>query len=419
MNGDMGDGYRVVEYDLAIDYRVGPGRLTGRARVAAVATGPLRRLTLDLAAALRVAKVTVDGKQARYAHHGGKLTVTPARPVPEGAAFAVEIRYAGNPAPIRSHWGDIGWDHLDDGVLVASQPFGAPSWFPCKDHPSDKAAYRIAVTTASAYQVLVTGTLVATRTSASTTTWVYELPQPTPTYLVSVQIGRYELHRSPGDLLLAAPARLTVPARHDFARQPRMMTLFTELFGPYPFPQYTVVVTDADLDVPVEAQSLSVFGANHVDGHRGCERLVAHELAHQWFGNSLTIADWRHIWLNEGFATYAEWLWSSASGGQPPRWHAARAHQTLATLPQDLPLADPGTPNLFDERVYLRGALTLHALHTHLGTPAYTALVTDWVAAHRHGHVTTDAFLTHCAGYGDVGPLLRQWVLSPALPPCP
>ena len=81
------------------------------------------------------------------------------------------------------------------------------------------------------------------------------------------------------------------------------------------------MVTDDDLDDPIEAQGMAIFGANHVDGRRTHERLVVHELAHQWFGNSLTVADWRHIWLNEGFATYAEWLWSEASGGQP----AARA----------------------------------------------------------------------------------------------
>ncbi|MFC5288421.1 M1 family metallopeptidase [Actinokineospora guangxiensis] len=411
-------GYRVAEYDLEIDYRVGPGRLTGRARIVAVAEGQLRRLTLDLAAPLRVAKVAVDGRLARYGHVGGKLTVTPARPLAAGAAFTVDIRYSGNPAPIRGRWGDIGWDHLDDGVLVAAQPIGAPSWFPCNDHPSDKAAYRIAVTTASAYQVMVTGVLESTRRSSSTTTWVYRLAAPTPTYLVSVQIGRYVLHHSPGQVptTVAAPARAAAAARHDFARQQRMIAEFGALFGPYPFPEYSVVVADADLDVPVEAQALSVFGTNHVDGRRGSERLIAHELAHQWFGNSLTIAAWRHIWLNEGFATYAEWLWSEASGGLPAATHAGRARRELAAAPQDLVLADPGVDRLFDDRVYLRGALTLHALRGRLGEERFWALVAAWVEGHAYGTVTTEGFLAHCAAYGDVVGLLSAWVLSPALP---
>ena len=128
---------------------------------------------------------------------------------------------------------------------------------------------------------------------------------------------------------LLVPPRLLAAAEHDLARQPAMMALFEEQFGPYPFAAgYTVVVTDDDLEIPLEAQGLSVFGANHMDGRRGSERLVAHELAHQWFGNSLTVGRWRDIWLHEGFACYAEWLWSERvrRAGRPTAWRARSAH---------------------------------------------------------------------------------------------
>jgi aminopeptidase len=139
-----------------------------------------------------------------------------------------------------------------------------------------------------------------------------------------------------------------------------MMTVFERLFGAYPFPQYTVVITEDELEIPIEAQGMSAFGANQLRDDHAEERLVAHELAHQWFGNSLTVQAWRHIWLNEGFACYAEWLWSEQSGGPSADRHATRHWQRLAGLPQDLVVADPGPKRMFDARLSKQGALTLH-----------------------------------------------------------
>lgn len=307
---------------------------------------------------------------------------------------------------------------------MASQPTGAPSWFPCNDHPADKAAYRIAVTTQSRYAVVANGTLVERRAGANTTTWVYEQPAPMPSYLATVQIGRYRLFDLVGGPIpqrAAVPPRLLAAAGHDFGRQPEMMTAFECVFGPYPFDEYAVVVVDEELEVPVEAHGLSIFGANHVDGRRGSERLVAHELAHQWFGNSLTVADWRHIWLNEGFAKYAEWLWSELSGGEPARTHAARWWTVLAGQPRDLRLADPGVRRMFDDRVYQRGALTLHALRVAVGDGPFFTLVRDWTRTHRHGTVSTEQF-TALAQRHTTRPLaglFAEWLYEPALPPLP
>ncbi|WP_018558753.1 M1 family aminopeptidase [Streptomyces sp. BoleA5] len=387
-------GYRVTHYDLELDYRPAANRLSGRARISAVADRALSAFSLDLGA-FRLDRVLVDGRPARYTHRAGKLRVRPAKALPEGP-FAVEVRYVGNPRPVRSRdWGELGWEQLEDGALVASQPIGAPSWFPCNDHLGDRAGYRITVTAPSPYTVVANGSLESYRVGASTTTWVYDQPQPMPPYLATVQIGQYELIDHLGGPLpqpAAVPPRLTADFAHDFGRQPRMVEAFTEFFGPYPFGEYAVVVVDEELEVPVEAHGVSVFGRNHLDGRRGGERLVAHELAHQWFGNSLALADWRHIWLNEGFAAYAEWLWAESCGETTAARSAARAHAKLAAQPQDLRLADPGVRRMFDDRVYKRGALTLHALRTVMGDPAFFRLLRAWTAAHRHGTVTTGQF---------------------------
>jgi aminopeptidase N len=416
-------GYRVSHYDLELDYRIEPNRLAGRATIAAVSRQTLSRFSLDLAQ-LRVDRVRVNGEPAKFTHRPHKLYVTPARPIPLGTQFRVEVRYAGTPRPLSGRWGDIGWDELTDGALVASQPVGAPSWFPCDDHPAGKASYRVTLTTASAYSVLVTGDLVSRRRGGSTTTWVYERPEPTPSYLMSVQIGRYEevaLATGPVPQRAAIPARLRRPFARDFGRQGRMMVELERLFGRYPFGEYVVVVTDDELEEPIEAQGMAVFGANHIDGRRTHERLAVHELAHQWFGNSLTIADWRHIWLNEGFATYAEWLWSEVSGGPAVTALAAQWHARIAAGPADLCVADPGVARMFDPRVYKRGALTLHALRRRIGDERFFTLLRAWCATYRHATVTTQDFMAlaklHAAEPLD--DLFTAWLDKPALPPLP
>ena len=414
-------GYHVEHYDLDLDYKVDPNRLTGRAVLTAVAVQPLTRFTLDLGT-FKVPRVTVDGRAAKFAHRGGKLRVTPSRPVPDGATFTVEVRYVGNPKPVSSRWGDVGWDELTNGALVASQPVGAPSWFPCNDHPADKATYRITVTTDAPYAVLVTGVLTSRRRSAGTRTWVYERPEPTATYLVSVQIGQYdEMTLAPGRLpqTAAVPSRLRRDAAHDLGRHGKIMKALEGWFGPYPFGNYQLVVTDDDLDDPIEAQGMAIFGANHIDGKRTHERLVVHELAHQWFGNSLTIADWSHIWLNEGFATYAEWLWSESTGDRSATSHAREWHAAVAARPADLVLADPGVTRLFDERVYKRGALVLHALRARIGDERFFGLLRAWAAQHRHGTVATGQFVALAAAHADtdVSGLFDAWLFRKALPP--
>jgi aminopeptidase N len=412
-------GYRVAHYDLEIDYKLVANRLDGRARITAVAEHALARFSLDLAD-FKVPRVLVDGRRAKFALRAGKLHVTPAKPVAAGATFIVEVRYVGSPKPIPGRWGDIGWDELTDGALVASQPVGAPSWFPCNDHPSDKASYRIAVATAAPYTVVATGVLASRRRSAGTRTWVFERTEPTASYLVSVQIGRYEEVRLATGRVpqtAAIPATLRTAFARDTGRHGAIMDALEGFFGPYPFGNYQLVVTDDELDDPIEAQGMSVFGANHIDGKRTHERLVVHELAHQWFGNSLTIAGWQHIWLNEGFATYAEWLWSEASGGRSAKAHAREWHAKVAAEPADLVLADPGVDRLFDPRVYKRGALALHALRTRIGDERFFGLLRTWTAQHRHATVTTDQFVA-LAG-PDHTDFLRTWLHRAALPPLP
>lgn len=416
-------GYRVTRYELDLTYRMSANNLRGRAVITATATEPLRSIQLDLAPHLDVSKVTIDrGQIVRYTRPRGKLAVTLTEPLAVGAAFTLTIRYSGNPRPIRGAWGEVGWEELTDGVLVAGQPNGASSWFPCNDHPASKAPFHITLTTDSPYRAVITGSLVGKKRSGSTTTWQFDLPHPTPTYLASINLGQYEhLEVRDGKVPFHAyvPADLKAGFRVAFARQVEMIDVFSDLFGPYPFSEYKVVVTDDELEIPLEAMGMSTFGRNTVEAGDSDERLIAHELAHQWFGNAVTAAEWKHIWLHEGFACYAEWVWTEFSGGADAGSHALRYYAKLQNSPQNILLADPGPKDMFDDRIYKRGALTLHALRLTIGDEAFFALLKKWVATFSGKTVTTDDFLHMAADHSpvDLRPLWSAWLYSEPLPP--
>lgn len=416
-------GYHVEHYALDLQYKTATNRLSAVATITAVSEQELSRFTLDLSR-LQASRVSVNGRRAAKTQSNGKLTVVPSAPIAAGVDFIVIVEYSGSPAPRRSKWGLVGWEELDDGVIVASQPNGAPTWFPCNDHPADRATYNIRVSTEQAYTVLCNGVLTSHTVASGRGTWVYEQVEPTSTYLATVQIGRYTVEEVglgtvPG--LLAYPKRLQGRVRADFALLPGMMGYFESVFGPYPFNGYTAVVTPDALEIPLEAQSMAIFGANHVDGFGGEERLIAHELAHQWFGNGVGLAAWQHIWLNEGFACYAEWLWSEHSGKEATDALARYFHGQLRIGSQDILLGDPGPADMFDDRIYKRGALALHALRVTVGDEQFFALLRSWTSRDRSCTVTTADFCSHAQGFSTVplGPLFDAWLFTPALPALP
>ncbi len=409
--------YAVRCYRIDLDYKIATNHLAARAVLEIEALEDLDQVALDLYG-LSVSRVRVDGRQARYTHRDRKLRVTLPSKTKRGGRVKVDVQYAGKPRPIPSVFGAVGWEELDDGVLVAAQPCGAPSWFPCNDRPDDKARYRFAVTVADGYRVIANGRLEAREKRAGKTTWRFRQDEPMAPYLAVLHIGRYVSTRAGERVELVHPRGVAVGTGTAFARQADMVDAFAELFGPYPFGEYAAVITEDELEIPLEAQTLSTFGANHVAAGWENERLVAHELAHQWFGNSLTVASWKDIWLHEGFACYSEWLWSELSGGRSAAAWASDHHRRLAALPQDLVLGDPGRDLMFDDRVYKRGALTVHALRGVLGDQFFPML-REWTTESRWSSVSTPAFVAHAQRYthADVAGLIDAWVYRTPLPP--
>ena len=421
-HGDM--AYGVDHYELDLTYKAAGNQLSGRAQLSVTTAVDTPVITLDLHA-LKATNVEVSGATLRrWSHRSSRLTLRFIDTVPAGTVLSLSISYAGRPQPMPGPDGQAGWEELADGAIVAAQPHGAPSWFPCNDRAADKATYRISVTTDTAYTVVANGSLVARRKVGRATQWTYVMDEPMAPYLAAVQIGRYEVSEVPGALVpmrLVHPTRLRAAVADVFGDQPRMLEVFTEWFGPYPFSEYVVVVTDDVLEIPLESQALSTFGSNHCTRSWEAQRLIAHELSHQWFGNGVTAQQWRDIWLHEGFACYAEWLWSEAAGIATTQEQVSRHHALLGAAAQDLVVTAPGPSQMFDERVYKRGALTLHALRCEVGDEVFFTILRSWVSQHRGGVVSTGQFEALCdrtAGRRLTG-LFDAWLRRTSLPPLP
>jgi len=412
--------YDVLHYDLDLGYKLVGNRLDGDVTLTCIARGDVRFVHVDLAR-LRVAKVWVDGKVARATHRSGRIRVDVI--AAEGEPFELRVKYSGQPGTIVTRTlGEAGWEELKDGVIVAAQPHGAPAWFPCNDRPDNKATYTFRLAAPSDYYVAMSGDLTDEVRRGSTTQWTYHQHAPMATYHATVQIGRYAVRELDDRIRVVAPTDVRGEGYDaSFGQQPAMMRFFESRFGPYPLESYTAVITDDDLEIPLESQSLSTFGRNFASTDWDSVRLVAHELSHQWFGNAVTVGSWHDIWLHEGFACYAEWLWSEESGRESTADRAARHHQKLARSAQDLLLADPTPDLMFDDRVYKRGALTLHALRCELGDDRFFEILQRWVADHRGGNVTTQDFEDLCTTVAGrpLTTLFDAWLRARPLPALP
>lgn len=416
-------GYDVESYDIDLDWQAATGSIEATTTIDLTATEDLSSLNLDLHG-LDVGQVIVDGEASRFSRDGRELTIELPAPLGTGTATRIVVDYAGRPVPIRlgTDVFRVGWHTDGPDAYVVSEPAGAATWFPSNDHPTDKATFRFEVTVDEGTEVIANGLLRSSETVDGRTTWVYESSDLMATYLASVVIGDLAFDESvtPSGVVVrnAAPVRLAEEAERDFAATGEMLTVFEDWFGPYPFEVYGHVVVDEDLGFALENQTLSLFGSDLVTGAGAIDRFVAHELAHQWVGNAVSPASWRDIWLNEGFATYAEWIWEQESGG------ATIAESARATHPRadfGVPPGEPGPAELFHPTVYLRGGLVLHALSVEIGEDAFRSLLREWFARHDDTAASTDDLLALAEEVSgqELDGLFDAWVYGEELPGLP
>ncbi|MEX3101603.1 MULTISPECIES: M1 family metallopeptidase [unclassified Streptomyces] len=412
-------GYHVAHYDLTLGYDPAKKHLDGKAVLTARATQDLTRFDLDFTGP-KITGLTVDGRAAAYRRSGQELVVTPPRTLRKGRPFRVTVTYQGTPAPVTDPDGSLdGWIPTDDGAFVAGEPQGAMTWFPANNHPLDKASYDVTITVPQGRTAVANGVLLGQWTKNGRTTFRWQQREPMAAYLATATVGTFKVRqyttKSGIKVYDAVDPREANAADPVLKKLPSVLEWESKLFGPYPFRAAGSIVDHApQVGYALETQTRPVY-----DRAPDLSVLV-HESAHQWFGDSVSLTSWKEIWLNEGFATYAEWLYDEQHGGDS----AQKTFDALYARPAGdglwkFPPGNPGSgANIFGQPVYARGAMTLHVLRKAVGDRAFFRILRAWATEHRDGHGTTTQFqkLAERASGKDLAPLFRTWLYTAGKP---
>ncbi|WP_443067099.1 M1 family metallopeptidase [Streptomyces sp. NBC_01428] len=394
-------GYDVTHYGLTLSYDPRGKRLTGTADITARALQNLSAFHLDLLG-MNVSDVTVEGRKARWSRAGQELTVRPADDLDKGRTFRATVRFSGSPRTITDPDGSKeGWLRTADGALGLGEPTGSMAWFPGDHHPSDKASYDVRVSVPEGLQAVSNGELRSETTSGGRTTYAWHTAEPMASYVATLAIGHYDITRSTTKkglpVYVAVDPTQAKASRKVLAGIPGIIDWEAYNFGPYPFSSTGAIVDRADdAGYALETQNRPVF-----PGAPDTATLV-HELAHQWFGDSVTPKSWRDMWLNEGFATYAEWLWQEDHDGESADEIFHALYKGDYYEPADnseiwaFPPADPpDAAHISDPPVYYRGAMVLHKIRRLVGDDAFYDIVQGWAATHRHRNADTADFTAY------------------------
>jgi aminopeptidase N len=386
---DGNGGYDVKHYAIHDTYRLRSGRLTGWTDITAVATAKLSAFNLDLL--LDVDRVSIDGARAAYrkpSRH--ELRVTPAAPIRKGTRFTVRVRYHGVPEDLR-YEGDRGWISDNREAMATNEPHIAPYWFPANDHPRDKATFDITVRVPRGNQLISNGELVSTRHSDAWSAWHWRMSEPMAPYLAFFAAGRFTVESGTrlglpytNAVSKRLPARAQQRAMTLMRRSPRIVRWLESQLGPYPFSSTGGVTTALYSGFALENQSRPTYP--YLGAGREATAIVVHELAHQWFGDDVSVDRWRDIWLNEGFAQFVEWWYAEQHGGlsaQDQLLHTYAHPNRYGWTGQKI--ATPGAERLFAMPVYVRGGMTVQALRHRIGDEAFGTLLRTWVRRHAGG----------------------------------
>lgn len=411
-------GYDVLHYEIDLDIDPVANTIQALTTITAQATQELSEFNLDLSG-LTVEDIEVNGSAAEYSRYNTELVIVPANPLAAGAEFVTEVSYSGSPEPISDpsvHFFKLGWHNTEGVVFTASQPSGSMSWFPSNNHPTDKATFEIRITVPAPLTAASNGILVEETSVDGYTTTTWRMDDPMATYLAAVYVGdfeRVETNQPDGPLIRDYVPRTDSDEIVEALRiTPEVIRYYEDLLGPYPFEVYGSIVMPFSLDLALENQTLSVHGRYTIDPFT-----VAHEILHQWIGNSSTLDDWRETWLHEGFATYLSAMYMAEYHGWNldewmAHWHTQMG-DSGGVPPLEIEIAQ-----MFGSSVYFRGALTLHALRKFAGDSVFAEILRTHYQQSANANTNTAAFLeivTELAG-PEATELVESWLAENPIP---
>ncbi|MCT2584959.1 M28 family peptidase [Actinophytocola gossypii] len=410
---DGNAGYDVGHYDVRLDYDPAvPDRLTGDTTVTATATQDLDRFHLDFEG-YTIAGATVNGDPAEHRREGEhELVLTPSETIRSGKKFTVRVKYTGEPT------GDA-WHPIDGGgFAVYGGLNSATTWYPANDHPSDKATFSLTATVPDGWQVMGNGVPGRTTRADGRSTFRWHKDKPMATYLSTVAVDKFTVRRDTLDsglpVIYAYGTGTTILPESEALLEP-MIEHFSDLFGPYPFGNTGAIVVNARGGHPAfETQSRPTYSGGMV------EPAMAHELSHMWFGNAVSISDWRNACIKECIAQYANQLWEEYKGADLDSGFYAHEIEANRDNPEfwDTRLYDPGKGKELDSALYSKGSLMIHALRKAMGDDSFFTLLKRWVRDHRHGNASWPEFerLAQDVSGKDLSAFFDAWAHSTTVP---
>lgn len=415
-------GYDVTHYALTLDVDPDEQTLRGTAEITARATQDLSSFNLDLAG-LTVDSATVEGRPAAVNRAGDELTLRTDAKVEDrlrkGETFRTVVHYSGSPKTITDpDESEEGWLPTDDGALALGEPTGSMAWFPGNNHPSDKAAYDLTVSVPKGLTAVSNGVMAGLPvTEKGRTTFRWHTAEPMASYLATLAIGEFETKTSTTaggiTVFTAVDPEVAEASARTVARIPEVVAWEAEHFGPYPFSATGAIVErDDDSGYALETQNRPVFPGPPDIG------TLVHEMAHQWFGDSVTPKSWRDMWLNEGLATYAGWLWGEEKEDTPAdeSFEGAYEDEDNWAFP---PADPPSAAEISDAPVYGRGAMVIHKIREAVDDDEeFLALLKGWTKKYRHRNASTADFTAYVEEETgqDLSDLWKAWLYGRSRP---